>query len=287
MTETVSDKIKALLDTMTRTERRVAQFLLSQYPLLGLETATKVAEQAQTTAPTVLRFVSKLGFSGYAEFQQALRHELQPQFQSALARQIHLQSETSGSHYLARYGESIVENVRRGVELLPEQQFDAIVEMLADTSRPIVCLGGRFSQILAHTIFRFLDEMRPKVELVSGQTANWPTRVLDMGKRHILLVFDYRRYQPDVIRFAESAAQRGATIVVFTDEWMSTISRVSQHVVMSPVGVPSLYDSSVVGLVQIEAIVGAVGLKLGKQTKERIAKLEEIREFFVNNGSSA
>jgi DNA-binding MurR/RpiR family transcriptional regulator len=281
MSETIADRTNKLLGTMTRTERRVGQVLLSQYPLLGLETAMRVAEAAQTTAPTVLRFISKLGFSGYAEFQQALRQELQPRFQSALSRQASRPKDAGDGHYFGRYSEAVVANIRRTNEMLPRQQFDAIVELLADTGRPTICLGGRFSQVLALYIYSFLAEMRPKVELVSGQTATWPTRLLAVGKRHVLIVFDYRRYQPDVIGFAEAAAQQGATIVVFTDEWMSNISRVAHHVVMSPVIVPSLYDSSASALVQIEAIIGRLGQKLGKATQRRIEKLEKARQVIA------
>lgn len=278
MTNTVADTVNALLGTLTRTERRVAQVLLSQYPLLGLETLVKFAEAAQTTAPSVLRFVTKLGFAGYADFQAALRTELKPQLQSALNRHTVRAAVNAGDHYLHRYSEAVIANISRAEQLMPPRQFEAVVELLSDINRPILCIGGRFSSMLAKFLYSFLVEIRPRVQLIQGQTETWPAHLLDVGKRHILIVFDFRRYQGDVGRFAERAAKQGASLVVFTDEWMSEISRSAHHVIMSPVVVPSLYDSSVVCLLQIEALMGALGHKLSKAARKRIAALESLRE---------
>ena len=46
--------------------------LLRQYPVAGLETVARLADAAETSGPTVLRLVTRLGFDGFALFQQAL-----------------------------------------------------------------------------------------------------------------------------------------------------------------------------------------------------------------------
>jgi len=275
--DTVAEIIGRTMQDLTRTERRVAQTLLSQYPLLGLETLSRVANAAQTTAPTVLRFVTKLGYPSYADFQQALRDELQPQLQSALSRYTLQSPEVDSDHFLQRFVAAASGNIQRAAELLPPQEFDDIVTLLSDTSRPVLCIGGRFSSTLAHSLFNFLNDIRPRVSLVWNQTETWPSHLLDVGKRHVVVAFDFRRYQSDVTRFTERADAQGATVVVFTDEWMSGISRFAKHVIMAPVTAPSLYDTTVASLVQMEAIVGAVALQLKKSSEQRITKLEELR----------
>ncbi len=57
-------------------ERRVARALLAGYPTAGLETVARLAERAQTSAPTVVRLVGRLGFAGFGEFQDELRREI-------------------------------------------------------------------------------------------------------------------------------------------------------------------------------------------------------------------
>ena len=57
---------------LPRAERRMAMALLRQYPVAGLETVARLAEAAETSGPTVLRLVTRLGYHGFPSFQQAL-----------------------------------------------------------------------------------------------------------------------------------------------------------------------------------------------------------------------
>src|SRR5215831_4462007 len=67
-------------------ERKLARVLLSSYPIAGLESVARFAERAGVSAPTVTRFIAKLGFRGYPEFQEKLRNEVQERLSSPLAR---------------------------------------------------------------------------------------------------------------------------------------------------------------------------------------------------------
>src|SRR5437899_8628614 len=67
-------------------ERKLARVLLASYPIAGLESVARFAERAGVSAPTVTRFITKLGFHGYPEFQEQLRQEAQARLSSPLAR---------------------------------------------------------------------------------------------------------------------------------------------------------------------------------------------------------
>jgi len=60
--------------------------LLASYPIAGLESVARFAERARVSPPTVTRFITKLGFKGYPEFQEVLRHEVQARLSSPLER---------------------------------------------------------------------------------------------------------------------------------------------------------------------------------------------------------
>lgn len=73
---TIAEILKARDADMTRAERQLASAILHNYPIPGLGSITELAELAGVSTPTVARMVQKIGFSGYPEFQVALRHEL-------------------------------------------------------------------------------------------------------------------------------------------------------------------------------------------------------------------
>jgi DNA-binding MurR/RpiR family transcriptional regulator len=76
LTGSVAERLRRSASAFAPAERRVARALLAAYPLTGLEPLAVVAERAGTSAPTVLRVVGKLGFTGYPDFQRSLRAEL-------------------------------------------------------------------------------------------------------------------------------------------------------------------------------------------------------------------
>src|SRR5882724_8452309 len=77
----ISERVRRSLSAYTAAENRVAQALLEDYPVAGLETVARFAKRAGTSGPTILRFVNRLGFESYAAFQNRLRSEVQKQLQ--------------------------------------------------------------------------------------------------------------------------------------------------------------------------------------------------------------
>src|SRR3546814_20049779 len=76
-------------------------------------------------------------------------------------------------------------------------------------------------------------------------------RSLDFGKRDVLVVFDIRRYQANLLRLAQLAGKRGTRVVVFTAHWLSPVDRHADHVLSARTPVPSSWDSSGALMAQI------------------------------------
>lgn len=275
---TVAEGIRQRYDGLTPAERKLARTLLANYPFAGLETVAKFAERAEVSGPTILRLVGKLGFSGYAEFQRELRNELQAQLQSPLARRPDeaAPGRASRSGFLGRFGDAVAGNIRQTIASVHRSEFDAVVDLLSDMRRPVHTLGGRFTGAIAEYLYQHLHTLRPNVVPITGPETGWRNHLLDTGRRHVLVVFDIRRYQPDVIRFAEESAQRGATIVLFTDQWLSPISGVARHLLTARVAVPSRWDSTAGMFVLVEAIVARVSERLWPTASRRVEGLDRL-----------
>ena len=64
---------------LTPSDLKVARALLADYPAAGLNTVAHLAAIAGVSGPTVVRFVSRLGFDGFSSFQRALLGEVRHQ----------------------------------------------------------------------------------------------------------------------------------------------------------------------------------------------------------------
>jgi DNA-binding MurR/RpiR family transcriptional regulator len=111
-------------------------------------------------------------------------------------------------------------------------------------------------------------------------SASWADYLLDVQRGDVLLVFDFRRYQRDVLEFASGAAAQGAAIVLITDVWNSPIAALAGHVIACPVEVPTAFDSAAGGLAMAEVIVAGAVERLGAHARRRIETLEALRRPF-------
>jgi DNA-binding MurR/RpiR family transcriptional regulator len=275
MGTSVAEQIADRIDAMPAGERRAAQTLIANYPLIGLKTVADFSQQAGVSSPTILRFVARLGFQGYPEFQTALQDELAAQLQSPLNRAEHPSAMATGES--SPMVAAVVENIHETFRHLSPKQIAQLATLLADRKSKAFLVGGRFTDPIARYLAAHLTIIRPNVFHLTGQESNWRDRLIDMGKRDVLLIFDIRRYQESLVRFAEKAHQRGVRIVLFTDQWLSPIARFARHVIAGRTAVPSAWDSSAALFVAAETLIGELTLQLETDSARRIREMERLR----------
>src|SRR6185312_3160547 len=103
--------------------------LVANYPLIGLRTVADFAARAGVSAPTILRFVSRLGFQNYPEFQSHLQEELAAQLQSPLIRSAVPAASRDGD--ISPVVESTIENIRETFRHVSDRQIAEMVGQLA------------------------------------------------------------------------------------------------------------------------------------------------------------
>jgi DNA-binding MurR/RpiR family transcriptional regulator len=271
----VAEQIADRIDQMPAGERRAAQTLIANYPLIGLKTVADFSQQAGVSSPTILRFVARLGFQNYPEFQTALQDELAEQLQSPLNRAENPATMAAGES--SPTVTAVVDNIRETFRHLSVKQIAQLATLLADHRSKAFLVGGRFTDPIARYLAAHLTIIRPNVFHLSGQESNWRDRLIDMGRRDVLVIFDIRRYQESLIRFAEKAHQRGVRIVLFTDQWLSPIARFARHVIAGRTAVPSAWDSSAALFVAAETLIGELTVQLEADSARRIREMERLR----------
>ncbi|SDG38766.1 transcriptional regulator, RpiR family [Limimonas halophila] len=274
--KTVAEALRQRFEDLTRAERQLADTLLSHYPAAGLGSITALAEKADVSTPTVARLVKKLGFTGYPDFQASLRGELEATTTGPITKHDARTEEAPDEHMLNRFAETVTSNLRSTFSRIDPASFDAVAELLADHSRGVSIVGGRITRALADYLFTHMQVIRDGVTLVPSTASGWPHYLLSMSPGDVLVVFDVRRYENDLVRFAEIAREREVTVVLFTDQWGSPVSKHAQHVFNCGIDAPSAWDSSAVMLVVVEALIAAVENLRWDATRERMEVLEDL-----------
>jgi DNA-binding MurR/RpiR family transcriptional regulator len=273
----VAELVRQRLNTLSPAERKLARVLLASYPIAGLESVVRFAERAGVSPPTVTRFVTRLGFRGYPEFQEMLRVEVQARLSSPLTRYRGEEPGRGTDSVLADALEVAAHNLKATPELLSHRDANEAVELLADIRRRVMVIGGRVSGPLARYFAAQLHLLRPGVGLVDAERSAPAQQLIDLRKGDVLVVFDYRRYQADTIESARVAAAHGCNVVLLTDPWLSPVSAFARQVIVTSVDPVGPFDSLVGATALVEALVAAVLSRLGPRAQSRMQNLERLR----------
>ena len=226
----VRDRIDEIGPQLTSSERKVASVVLADYPFAGLQTIQELAAVTGVSPPSITRFVSKVGCNGYQEFQRRLIGELKESHRSPVDLKLTENPAQSG-RFVADYAERIVKQVRELASGVSQLQFDKVCDLLGDPSRDVFLIGGRMSDSIAGLLSMHLRQIRGRIYHIPGNPEIWPDYVLRMRKQDVLILLDFRRYQPSLTELARTVSEkRNAQIVVITDRWLTPASRYAQHV---------------------------------------------------------
>jgi DNA-binding MurR/RpiR family transcriptional regulator len=271
---TIAEDIRDRLDGMSPSERSVARALFAAYPSAGLASLPQLAEAANVTGPTVLRFVRKIGYEGYPDFQRALRQEVQARMEGMLSL-YDAQGAPDADDLLQRSAAVLKAGLDEtlGAHAL-QTELPRVVALLADTKRRAWFGGGRFSRLAAEYLYLLLRMFRPGCALIGDAPTARALDALEIGRHDVVVVFDYRRYQTDTIAVAQLGAERGAVVVVVTDAWLSPAVESARHVLISSSASFSPIDSMLGGFALVEVIAADVLAAVGDAGRQRLERVE-------------
>ena len=274
----LSERIAQALPTLSRAERQVGRVLLADYPSAGLSTTAALAQQAKVSPPTVLRFAQSLGFTGFAEFQRALREELTRRSSGPLLRLGAPTGDGTARQLIVRDGTAQAERALESLTRIPDSSYEAAIELLADLSRRIVLTGGRFSYLGAYHLGLHLEQLRSGVRMFNDPNGHDLGTVIELSHRDVLVLFDFHRYQRSAQELAIVAKRRRATLILVTDSLDCPVAPRADVVLDVTSATDHPFQSDTAAFMLTEQLLNVVLERLGESAYTRLALWERLRE---------
>jgi DNA-binding MurR/RpiR family transcriptional regulator len=263
------DLVAAASNTLTPTERRIAEAVLAEPTLLAFGTVSDLAGRVGTSRPSIVRFATKLGFEGYTELQQHVRSDMSHHLSSPSER--------------IRSGGDATVPARVAIDDAIASVFDALEgERLAEMVEPVVraekvwVLSGETSQAGAHALQSGLSMVRPGVR--SLEEHSFGTDLSDAGPRDAAIVFDFHRYRRQVTIAARALANAGVRVVAVTDSPFSPLVELADTWIQIEVPPVGPFDSSVPVVAMCELLIAEVAKELYADATDRIDRIESLWE---------
>jgi DNA-binding MurR/RpiR family transcriptional regulator len=278
----VEKKVKNLFNTIqsrasnfSKSQRRVADYILSHYQRTAFMTASQLAKTLGLSEPTVVRFAQSLGYSGYTGFIRDLKEIIHTELTATDRFKL---SVGAGRKRLQGPQEVIskeIENLKRLLESFPTIEFSKVVKEI-QTAQNIFIIGLRGSTHLAQYFAYFLRKVkRPVRILTSGSNTDFD-ELMDVNSHTLVISIAFPRYPKMTVDLTQYARQRGAKIVAITDTILSPIAKLSDISLLVPIGLITIFDSYSAPLCLINVLVTEVGRRNTIRTKQLLDEFEQL-----------
>lgn len=267
----VQSLVAEIADTLPASQRQVALLVVNDPESVAFGTLGSVAERAGTSAPTVIRFATALGFDGFTALRDSVRVEVSQQLRSAVGRVRYPRGRRLLDQALA------VEraNLERTFATIDDATLERATALLADTGRRVWVLPSTQVAGVGGLLADNLGICRPRVVPLDGTEFRVHTVLTQLEPGDVLLSLDVQRHEGWLVRVQRSAVDRGAVPLALTDRLPCSLDLTGGLALTFGCDTTSPFDSQV-GLVALaNLLVSAVVERLRKSVAERVEALED------------
>ncbi|MFF6999911.1 MurR/RpiR family transcriptional regulator [Streptomyces sp. NPDC008313] len=261
-------------------QRRIAQYLIENITEAAFLSITDLAERAGVSQPSVTRFASAVGFSGYP----ALRERLQAIALSTLAG---APAENRSNELQSAVDAEIenLENLRR--DFADPDQVIAVGRALS-RSTPLTVLGLRISASLAEYFAYAARRIHPDVRLLTrgGSVAYDALLQSREAGGTWLLAFAMPRHAQETLTAVRVARSAGLRVALITDLALGPLADEADVTFATGTGSRLVFDSYAAPVVMSAALLQAMTDADPERTHARLEEYEQFadqHQFFLKD----
>lgn len=282
----VLTRIRANYDSMSKSQQKVAEFLLTR----GLEAvylpAARIATLLDVSHSTVVRTAQAIGFDGFPNLQSALQEQYLGRVNSTsvyqlgsrkLVGELSEQNEDSAA-ILQRVMLTDARNIESLIPQISIPDFLRAVDLLI-AAPSLYIIGLRSSAPLALNFQIGLHQIRPNCILLRPDFGDLVDQIAPMAAGDLLFSICFGRYMRETLKCMDHARKVGATVVTVTDTPLSPAAKRADLAFIVRYGV-WFYGASAALFSLLNALMTAVLLRQGPEAQQRLNHVDKLIEQF-------
>ena len=262
------EKIREYYDHLSRSYRKVADFIMSNYYEVAFMTAAQLAYSVGVDTTTVVRFSHRLGYNGYPELLQDVREQVRSEIYAAYEPQPLAADDPAGMFRDRITHEQ--ENLRHMLVHNPPDHIDAVARLLASSKR-ILLVGDGYAEAVAETVAQQFRHRGFDAEYLPNDAVKKASTLMNVDSSVLVIGVSATDYGRDVARSMEYARTRGAHTLGIIGSMASPANRMSDLVIFAPTDVAGPLPS-IVGLVTALTALVQLAAQDSPASVERHAK---------------
>ena len=275
MPKDILSTIQAEMNTFSKGQKLIANYILESYDKAAFMTASKLGKTVKVSESTVVRFAAELGYDGYPAMQKALQEMIRSKLTSV--QRIEVSNDRIGDQdILSMVMQSDIEKIHMTMEETDRAEFDQAVDAIV-SARRIYILGVRSAAALASFLGFYFNLIFDHVTIIhTTSTSEVFEQMLRIAPGDVVIGISFPRYSRRTVKAMQFAHDRGATAIALTDSDASPLVPYSTHRLLAKSDMASFVDSLVAPLSLINALIVAIGRKKNEDLSRTFSDLERI-----------
>lgn len=275
MPKDILSTIQSEMNTFSKGQKLIANFILESYDKAAFMTASKLGKTVKVSESTVVRFAAELGYDGYPAMQKALQEMIRNKLTSI--QRIEVTNDRIGDHdILSMVMQSDIEKIRLTMEETDQAQFQRAVDAIVG-ARHIYILGVRSAAAIASFLGFYLTLIFQNVTIIHTTSASEVfEQLLHIGPEDVIIGISFPRYSRRTVKAMQFAHDRGAEAIAITDSGASPLTPYSSITLLAKSDMASFVDSLVAPLSLVNALIVAIGRKKNDDLSHTFESLERI-----------
>ncbi len=275
MSKDILSSIQNGMDSFSKGQRLIGNFILKSYDKAAFMTASKLGKTVNVSESTVVRFATELGYDGYPAMQKSLQEMIRNKLTSI--QRMEVSNEQMGTqNILPTVMHADIEKIRMTLEELDRDEFDAAVDAVVQARR-IYIVGVRSASALASFLGFYFNLIFENVVIVhTNSVSEVFEQVLRVCEGDVIIGISFPRYSQRTVKAMRYAHDQGATVVAITDGAGSPLVPIADHALLAKSDMASFVDSLVAPLSLVNALIVAVGRKKNQDLSRTFERLERI-----------
>ncbi len=261
--------------TLSKGQRRIANFIEEHYDEAAFMTASKLGDIVGVSESTVVRFATEIGYNGYPYLQKAMQEMIRDKLTSIQRIEV-----TTGRIGDKDVIDSVlnqdIDKIKRTIEETSREDFDRAVDAIINAEH-IYIFGVKSASYIASFFGYYLDLMFGNVIMLNttSKTTNYE-KLFRITDKDVMIGISFPRYSTMAVDAMNFAKERGAHVVAVTDSMVSPLVSAADSILLARSDIASIVDSLVAPLSLINALIVAMVIKRKDEVKDTFASLEQV-----------
>ncbi|EGA88821.1 transcriptional regulator, RpiR family protein [Planococcus donghaensis MPA1U2] len=195
-------------------QKKIGDLFFKEPIFLAFSSALEVGKRVNVSESTVIRWTQKLGYKGYAEFQQVIQRKLAEERLDKAEQKT--PEPVADQSFLENLLDADILSIVQLKKTINEEKLLEVVDKISQANQ-IYVTGNFFDYGIAHWFANWLNLVLGHTETMYPSTGEYYTQLSKVEKGDLIIAFVFPRYTRLAIDTLKSAKAQGAEVIVLTD----------------------------------------------------------------------